>query len=323
MTEEDSADPIPSQIKRILSCCAQTVRELDIGHGVERIPIHKTWTGLDFINKVGLNVPFVLSQGRLDNWPAFQLWNTDYLKATAGDAMVTVALTPNGLADAVTPLPDGSGDCFVLPYEEKMSLSSFLDILLVSDASSAPSVVPYLQFQNSSLTEELPMLLGDIEESIPWVKEALSQEPQAINIWIGGSNSTTSFHKDHYENLYTVITGGTKTFYLCPPNEVYRMKLKEYPVARYAYSDDGVLEPRVLPQQEHVHWPSVSIESQGVDPIEVTLHPGELLYLPSMWYHAVRHEGPQVIAVNYWYDMHFGSRFAMHQAFQELCRLAS
>jgi hypothetical protein len=35
----------------------------------------------------------------------------------------------------------------------------------------------------------------------------------AVNFWLGDSRSTTSFHKDNYENLYYVIAG-TKTFTL-------------------------------------------------------------------------------------------------------------
>jgi peptidyl-lysine (3S)-dioxygenase / protease len=40
----------------------------------------------------------------------------------------------------------------------------------------------------------------------------------------------------------------------------------------------------------------------------VTLHPGQVLYLPALWFHAVKQE-PNAeglcVAVNYWYDMDF------------------
>jgi len=51
-------------------------------------------------------------------------------------------------------------------------------------------------------------------------------------------------------------------------------------------------------------------------PIHVTLKPGDLLYLPSLYYHHVSqkgdHEG-KCIAVNYWYDMEFDIKFAYYQ----------
>ena len=37
--------------------------------------------------------------------------------------------------------------------------------------------------------------------------EALGSAPEAVNLWIGTDASVTSFHRDHYENLYCVING--------------------------------------------------------------------------------------------------------------------
>jgi peptidyl-lysine (3S)-dioxygenase / protease len=40
----------------------------------------------------------------------------------------------------------------------------------------------------------------------------------------------------------------------------------------------------------------------------LTLHPGEMLYLPALWFHAVTQQSTQeglCIAVNYWYDLDF------------------
>jgi jumonji domain-containing protein 7 len=50
-------------------------------------------------------------------------------------------------------------------------------------------------------------------------------------------------------------------------------------------------------------------------PLEVTLRPGDVLYLPSCWYHEVRQSPPAgdpgapCAAVNFWFDMRFGARF--------------
>jgi jumonji domain-containing protein 7 len=53
---------------------------------------------------------------------------------------------------------------------------------------------------------------------------------------------------------------------------------------------------------------------QMCQPFKVVVNPGEMLYLPAMWYHQVEqepdHEG-KCIAVNWWYDMGFeGDRFS-------------
>lgn len=76
---------------------------------------------------------------------------------------------------------------------------------------------------------------GDIDEDVPWATEAIGGPPEAVNLWIGNHLSETSFHKDHYENLYAVVTG-EKHFLLLPPTDVHRMYVREYPAAHYNYS---------------------------------------------------------------------------------------
>ncbi|KAG8049829.1 hypothetical protein GUJ93_ZPchr0009g938 [Zizania palustris] len=52
---------------------------------------------------------------------------------------------------------------------------------------------------------------------------------------------------------------------------------------------------------------------EGPKPIHCTVRAGEMLYLPSMWFHHVSQSpGPNglTIAVNYWYDMQFDIKYA-------------
>jgi jumonji domain-containing protein 7 len=93
--------------------------------------------------------------------------------------------------------------------------------------------IAYLQSQNSNLTDngagDLSPLLKDLEiddgrghqtTSLGWADEAIGCKPEAINLWIGTEKSRTSMHRDHYENLFTVIRGA-KIFTLYPPSEAY------------------------------------------------------------------------------------------------------
>ena len=48
----------------------------------------------------------------------------------------------------------------------------------------------------------------DIEPGIAsWADEVFGGPPEATNLWIGDERSVTSFHKDHYENMYAVLCG--------------------------------------------------------------------------------------------------------------------
>ena len=51
---------------------------------------------------------------------------------------------------------------------------------------------------------------------------------------------------------------------------------------------------------------------QYTHPIHVTVHAGEMLYIPALWYHQVS-QTCVTIAVNYWYDMKFDVRWVLYQ----------
>lgn len=83
-----------------------------------------------------------------------------------GNQDVTVAVTPNGYADAVT---DGQ---FVLPEQRIMKMSQFLDIL---DNPSSYNGVFYIQKQNSNLTDEFLSIMKDVEPEVTWGSDAFSK----------------------------------------------------------------------------------------------------------------------------------------------------
>ena len=93
----------------------------------------------------------------------------------------------------------------------------------------------YAQQQNDCFRTEYSALAGDCDSHIEWATEAFGALPEAVNLWIGNHRSQTSFHKDHYENLYAVVTG-EKHFLLLPPTDVHRLYIREYPAATYRYS---------------------------------------------------------------------------------------
>ncbi|KAF9438745.1 JmjC domain-containing protein 7 [Entomortierella beljakovae] len=184
----------------------------------------------------------VASQDRQWAWSAFTKWTNEYLSKTMGQKEVTVACTPNGWADAVV-----DDKYFAMPCEKKMTFEQFLDGMPIrtrknnnwssngtnkqedlhtatqSNGNQVPDPyqeVRYIQLQNGNLMTEYEELLTDIPSDIPFASEALQKKPDAVNFWYGDERSTTSLHKDHYENIYGVITG-RKIFTLIPPTEQY------------------------------------------------------------------------------------------------------
>jgi peptidyl-lysine (3S)-dioxygenase / protease len=85
---------------------------------------------------------------------------------------------------------------------------------------------------------------------------------------------------------------------------------KLYPHAKYVRTNNQSklrLEPSPA-STPLVRWSSVSdpLEASqmpsGACPVQITLEPGEMLYLPAAWWHYVQQSG-LTIALNWWYDM--------------------
>ena len=109
-------------------------------------------------------------------------WDPSYLRAKLGRTQVTVAVTPNGLADSAR------GEVFLMPEERKMTMGEFLDVL---ESPETGRGVHYIQRQNSNLTEEFKEVMEDIHE-ISWASEAFNKRPDAVNFWMGDSRAVTS-----------------------------------------------------------------------------------------------------------------------------------
>lgn len=91
-------------------------------------------------------------------------------------------------------------------------MSSILSNISHPSKSKDPSKIYYLQSQNNNLKSgeagDFSPLLQDLEISIKdhdgreeirtdlnWATEAIGQEPEATNVWIGSERSSSSMHR--------------------------------------------------------------------------------------------------------------------------------
>ena len=56
---------------------------------------------------------------------------------------------------------------------------------------------------------------------------------------------------------------------------------------------------------------------ENANPVVATVNPGDLLYLPSLWFHHVQQENGTV-AVNYWYDMSYDTKYVYFKFLERL-----
>ncbi|KAL3679206.1 hypothetical protein R1sor_022162 [Riccia sorocarpa] len=359
------------KLERVFDNLSEEVRELSLGTSGMVDRIKGPPSPLEFLrNYVMPGRPCIITDA-LEHWPALRKWSNDYLRSVLKDQRVSVHFTPDGRADAIvdpsqllssyscpTIKPptehctrnvadkeedfeagnSGFGCLFVTSHVEKLLFPEALELIIggaVGEGKGKRKGVAYAQEQNGCFLSEYGLLANDAEVHIPWATEALGCMPEAVNLWIGSPEAVTSFHKDHYENLYAVVAG-EKHFTLLPPTDVHRMYVRNYPGAHYVRMKDSDKFAIVM-DDPATTVPWVSVDPYPADfgearlkhrryhdgpaPFTCTVRAGELLYLPSMWFHHVRQspdrEG-RTIAVNFWYDMQFDIRYAYFSMLQSL-----
>jgi len=297
MTEESLKNCRDEYLKPFL-VLAEESKDLCTIPNVERIS--KPSPLVFYRDYVAQNKPVIIIDA-FQHWKCFSKWTNHYLREKLGEKEITVDVTPNGLGDAVV-----NNYYFVKPEERKMKFSDFLDII---ECRKRAEGVFYVQHQNNNLCTEFDCLLDDIDSHIDWVTESLGYRPDVVNFWMGEDRAISSLHKDHYENMYIVVSG-EKHFTLLPPMDFPFLYENEFVSAQYKFNTNGFDIEEDCPRQT-IRWIPLDPDSPDLErfpyfkyasPVHCTLYPGEMLYLPSMYYHKVKQHGDsegRTIAVNF------------------------
>ncbi|XP_034943232.1 bifunctional peptidase and (3S)-lysyl hydroxylase Jmjd7 [Chelonus insularis] len=326
-----------NKIEQAFKLLSQEARELYLSEHVAEIDGSKdSIKPLEFYrNYVSRNIPVLIKKGIL-SWPAIKKWNTEYFRKVLSSKIVNVAVTPNGYADAIASNPEGK-EYFTMPEEREMRMTSFLDKL---ESSRDLNEIFYIQQQNSNFEQYFYELWSDVDK-LPWATEAFGKDPDAVNFWMGDERAITSMHKDPYENIYCVISG-KKYFTLHPPTDLPWIPYKKYPPANYKKcGDDWIIEPVIHDKtvdlssnstdyttEDLIPWISVDPltpnynrypQYKNVTQLNVTVEAGDILYLPSLWFHHVK-QSHACIALNFWYDMDYDIKYAYYKSIEILCQ---
>lgn len=133
-------------------------------------------------------------------------------------------------------------------------------------------------------------------------------------------------HKDPYENIYCVIDG-YKDFILVPPTDLPYVPYKSYPVKQYKNVTSQPYEVENSTDSKSIFWVAADPLNQENDhnfhqkarKFHVRVEKGDILYLPSLWFHHVR-QSHECIAVNYWYDIEYSDpKYCYYRMLATLC----
>ena len=154
-------------------------------------------------------------------------------------------------------------------------------------------------------------------------------ELDLINVWIQGRGKVSRLHQDTGNNFLGIISG-SKTLFLLdqskyrenvvyagkypksswtrdPESEKYRLEAERGSVPHFSPVDD-VLRPDLD------RFPKFATVVEGKGLIRADLYPGDVLFLPALWWHEVYSDVPTGsydtstgteganVAINYWFD---------------------
>lgn len=171
--------------------------------------------------------------------------------------------------------------------EELMPFSRFLEEFLAPSCSGAQGQTAYLA--QHELFEQCPVLRADI--ALPQAWQQVLGAPSRCNAWVGTSRTLTPCHWDSYDNFLAQVQGFKRVLLLAPSQ---RAKLHVRVDA--GTGAQGNISPVNVEEPDLQKYPDF-LEAEM---LIVDLAPGDVLYMPSGWWHQVRALTPS-ISVNFWY----------------------
>lgn len=201
----------------------------------------------------------LLLRTAIETWPALQRWSPEYLASQYGEALISI-------------------DTYDL---EKIAIERRLKIEAITMSQAVKLIRRDSDLNKnkiySYMSAELPAALKQ-----DLLIRSLFQRPLACySFWLSSGGNITRLHFDLPHGLLVQIYG-TKKIYLFPPedtpflypNDPQKFLIKD----RYFHFSQ-------IPntQRAHLQYPQLTKANAWV----TTLHPGEILFIPSGWWHEV------------------------------------
>lgn len=239
---------------------------------------------LDEIRPLG--GPAVL-RGLVADWPAVMAAHrsaralADYLKGFGSGRRVTLLIGPPEIRGHFFYRGDMSGLNFT---RAASSFDAFLDGLVEEQANPKPHAV-------AAQSEPVPELLPGFAEANPLDLLDPSVVPRA---WIGNAIRVAA-HYDLKENVGCVVAG-RRRFTLFPPGQIANL----YP-GPFELTPAGTPVSLVdLAAPDLERFPRFAQALAAAE--QAVLEPGDAIYIPYHWWHAVDSLEPVNMLVNYWWN---------------------
>ena len=228
------------------------------------------------------NRPVVIT-GATSDWKAIRNWSPEYFRSHYPDARVIFTSWDNYRSN------NDPTAYYRNRKRRAITMGEF-----VGSMDNKPGSQDYIsQFP---IFGELPQLQDDIEPldsymNIPPAYPASLQRKlrKPATLWLGPAGIVTPVHFDSAHNLLVQIHGRKKLI-LVPPQQSNYLYYPALELGHINYSPVDVESP------DYERFPLF----KHATPMEVTLAPGEILFIPVRWWHYARAIDP-TISLNFWW----------------------
>jgi len=215
--------------------------------------------------------PFKMT-GIVDHWAARERWNPEYFRQVLGEKTVQATRSESG--------------SYSRPIYESLTGNEYMDIV---EGKTHRDAQIYLAGLSS---QEHPELAGDYDHP-PWVSPEIT-----LRIFIGHNTLTGAHFHPYHQSCLTQLYG-QKRIVFHAPGQFTRL----YPKHILANSNNcSRINFRKVDLQR---FPRIA----EAEPLEITLDPGETVYIPLHWWHTVLGLGPNISGAFHWdaplRDWHF------------------
>ena len=203
------------------------------------------------------HLPVVLTGG-VDNWPALDKWNPEYFLDLYGDKDIEVQFDREQ-----DPLYERNAG----KHKKRMSMREFVGMVLDNGDSNNY----YMTANNTKNSmSSIASLFEDIDDFGDGYRKKSEGKIDAF-LWFGPKGTFTPIHHDLTNNMLVQIYGRKKVT-LIPAWQV-----------PWLYNDKGVYSAATFPEFDEDRHSLM----KNVTPMEVTIGPGESLFIPIGWWHCV------------------------------------
>jgi hypothetical protein len=225
----------------------------------------------------------VLIRGLASKWPAVGGWSPESFRRRFGACLVSCTVDLPHATDGGLPY-----DLSLAAHRRSMRMDAFLDILERS-SMARPC------YMNQVGIDLFPGLRNDV--CFADLGEQARLQGRITVLWLGSEGTRSGFHIDQLDNFVTQIHGRKQVLLAAP-----EMAVNLYPFL------DVPSKSRVDPERPDLaRFPAYRRNVL----YEATLEPGDVLYLPRLWWHYFRSLS-RSITLSHWYGAPAGNAELEH-----------